>query len=152
MHEKRHHHSIAGQARFVANVALLLEAGIFTSRLIAQPTNAAAGEKISTASEMFLQAFVSRAADSGFWASICIFLILFVLLPTAIGLIMERPKHPQSVFGQTIARIAFLYLLQPSALFVQHISANFDERMFNVINGVALLMAFWEHISISLHH
>ena len=152
---KHHHHSIAGQSRLFVNVALFIEAALFVSSLIGQPVSAAAASSVkefsgknTTIAEMFLQSAVARAVDSAFWTSIAAFVIICVLLPTAVGVIFAKPAHPQSVFGQTVTRFALHYLLQPFAL-AQHLSA-LDQRLFYVTNGIALLMAFWEHIQLVL--
>jgi hypothetical protein len=159
-HHHHHHHSIAGQSRMFTNVATLLEAALFVSSLIATAdlsvagaASAAADKDLAarTGAEYFLQSLVGKVSQSAFWLSIAVYLGLFVLLPVLVGVLLARSPRAQSVFGQSVTRIATLYLVQPQfgAFVAKHLLPHFSVPLFNVINAVSLLWAFWEHIEVS---
>ena len=159
-HHHHHHHSVAGQSRMFINIATLLEAALFVSSLIATAdlslagaASAAADKDLaaSTGAEYFLQSLVGKVSQSAFWLSIAVYLGLFVLLPVLAGVLLARSSRPQSVFGQSVTRIATLYLVQPQfgAFVAKHLLPHFSVPLFNVINAVSLLWAFWEHVEVS---
>jgi len=91
-----------------------------------------------------LSAAYTQAFSLTFWTNLIGYFVLFIVVPTAFGLLLGKYTTPQSVFAFAVTRFALWYLLTPG-LSDDLLGFALSFKLFMITTFVSLTTAFWDH-------
>jgi len=91
-----------------------------------------------------LSAAYTQAFALSFWTNLIGYFVLFIVVPTAFGLLLGKYTTPQSVFAFAVTRFALWYLLSPG-LSDDFLGVGLPFKLFMITTFTSLTTAFWDH-------